>query len=140
MHVGSVLLASLVAVPLLLGPAPGGDSSRITLLCQTTGSNGEKTGARTVHIDLDKREVTDTQVYDNATPIVTNEAHARITRITDQVIAWKPYELVSHYGGNDVLTSFPFAEQGAEDVVDRYTLAITSPAHTSQCRLQTRQF
>jgi hypothetical protein len=141
-HVTSRLMSALAAAAVVIatGTAWAENTSQITLLCQTTGSNGEKTGARTVHIDLDTREVNDTQVYDWSTPIVTNEAHARITRITDQFIAWKPYELVSHYGGKDVLHKFPFADQGPEDVVDRYTLTITSSGHTSQCTLQTRKF
>jgi hypothetical protein len=143
MRFSSGFLTALVAVSVAvtMGMARAEDNSQITLLCQTTGSSGEKTGARTVHINLDTREVSDTQVYDHTIPIITNQEHGRITRITDQVIAWKSYEIIVHYGEtNSSLVKYPYADQAPEVVVDRYTLTITSSQHTSQCTLQTRKF
>lgn len=135
----SVTSLATLAVIIAMSAAQADDSKQITLLCQTTGSNGERTGVRTVHIDLETQEVNDSQVFERSTPVVTNETHARITRVTDQVIAWRGYEMISHHGEAHVLIKFPYADQGAEDVVDRYTLTIMSPGHTSQCTLQTRK-
>ena len=142
MRLSSGFLTTLVAVSVAvtMGTARAEDTSKITLLCQTTNSNGT-VGARTVHINLDTREVSDTQVYDQTIPILTNQEHGRITRITDQIIAWKSYEIITHYGEtNSSLFKYPYADAGPEDVVDRYTLTITSSAHTSQCTLETRKF
>jgi hypothetical protein len=141
MRFSSGFLTALVAVSVAvtMGAARAEDASQITLLCQSTNSSG-KVGARTVHINLDTREVSDTQVYDHTIPILTNQEHGRITRITDQVIAWKSYEIIIHYGDtNSSLFKYPYADQAPEVVVDRYTLTITSSAFTSQCTLQTRK-
>lgn len=133
----TALVAVSVAVP--MGAARADDTGPITLVCDTTDSRGNDSGPRTVHIDLDTREVIDSHIFTTTETPLAHENHGKITRITDSVIAWKSYELVITNRGNKSLMKFPYWEQGSEEVVDRYTLTITSPSYVSRCKLQTRK-